>query len=168
MVRLRRKSYGQRITLADYNGIVDALNWMMNLSVNGPGCVFSKTPHGPSVSFKSADSGTVTRAQTREAGHTDDVISVNLLDSTGNEIDNAVDVYVLPSKAAINMNTYLPIITDDMKILVSKDQTGDYYLVWPTLVPKGSKTSTVIGGSPGDATVLDITGAVLSSIGEWA
>ncbi len=150
---LKRKKSWDKVTPQDYNAILNELDMLKKFRATGPGISMSSGPLGRTISLKSVISGgEIRRAQTREAASNDDVISVNLLDSDSAEIDDAIDVFVLPSEASIDQTKYLPKLVNDMKIIVMKDLNGSWYLVHPTLLEVGaigdtiSATAATLGG----------------------
>jgi hypothetical protein len=109
------------------------------------------------------------RAKCQEGAQTDGKISVKLINDAGTVFGSAFDVYTKPSKTttgdAANAQKHLPKLATDDIVMIQKIDETNWVMIWPTLILKGSSSSTV---NSSDLTASDdITGAVLSSIGEW-
>lgn len=113
------------------------------------------------VRFSGVGGTGIKRAKAQEGSQADGEISVKLLDSSGDVIGDAFDVYAFPDKSATDMTDYLPDIDTDDVLLVCKANDGNWYLVWPTLKEVGVATSTV------SLTAGTLFGRVTNVYGKW-
>lgn len=140
--------------------LVDAVN-ASGVTARGRGVRCVSDGRGTTISVSPPAANVVCRAKAQEGSQADGELSVKLLDFDNNVIGIAFDVYAFPDKGATDMTDYLPDIDTNDVLLVCKANDGNWYLVWPTLIKVGTKTSTI------SATADDIFGRVVYEFGSW-
>ncbi len=143
MEKLRKTA--KTVTVTDYNRLVDYINQRETRTVGGlrvsnesGGVTISQRPKIPKKlgvlkPIGQRNTG-VQRAGAQEAGQADGEISVRLLNSAGEDVGAAFDVFAFMDKSANDMGDYLPAIAEDDIIFITKLNDGEWYIVRPTLI----------------------------------
>lgn len=119
-----------------------------NERLAGPATIQQTAAHRASAS-------SVRRARTQEAGQSDGLLSVKLIDKTGSVTGEAFDVWVWADRSvARDMADYAPEILAGDDVLITKLH-GAWYLLW-TAIPATESDATITFGQI--VTALDYAG----------
>ena len=121
----------QRITPQLINNIIDKVNRANNLRVSGAS--LSSNSKGMSIAVGGGTGPNIRRAKAQEAGTTETgLLSVKFVDSAGDVVGDAFNVYVLPDRSAADMGEYWPPVAINQIVLIAKEG-GAWYLGKPDL-----------------------------------
>ena len=136
----------RKVNSKDFNTLVNWLNGKLQFNIKGPGVSCRQGPDGTRIhitqTYDGDGVGTIRTAKTRAAGWSGGTTTVNLLDSGGDEIDNAVTVYIHVLKnSTSSTDGYWPTLSDDQEVMIMKDHEDDWILVRPDIQASESCTA---------------------------